>query len=114
MALELLKQLLLLVAAPLAPSKRVRRWKKEMNFCAPELISWNQYYLSKRGLINGILMKAPININLEILNESPQTLIRIQSKRAHAKHTTASLLALNMSANMFCMAEASMARRKQS
>ena len=35
---ELLVQLLLPVAAPPAPSKRVRGWKK-INFCAPELIS---------------------------------------------------------------------------
>ena len=35
---ELLVQLLLQVAAPLAPSKRVRGQKK-INFCAPELVS---------------------------------------------------------------------------
>ena len=36
---ELLQQLLLPVAASLAPSERVRGWKKKANFCAPELIS---------------------------------------------------------------------------
>ena len=36
---ELLVRLLLPVAAPLAPSKRVRGQKKF--FCAPELISWH-------------------------------------------------------------------------
>ena len=33
---ELLEQLPLPVAAPLAPSQRVRGWKKKVNFCAPK------------------------------------------------------------------------------
>ena len=59
-------------------------------------------------------MEATISINLEIFTNSLQIIIGNTSKSAQAKHTRARLLAANMSDNIFCIADASMARRKQS